>query len=78
MQKIKRVALFVRVCTSEQSTKAQESELREYIKNPGWLLARIYADQRLLTLAVRSSMRKHLLQITMTLSVVFHNANPEK
>jgi DNA invertase Pin-like site-specific DNA recombinase len=44
MQKIK-CAAYVRVSTTEQSTKAQESELREYITNRGWSLVRIYADQ---------------------------------
>jgi DNA invertase Pin-like site-specific DNA recombinase len=44
MQKTKCCA-YVRVSTTEQSTKAQERELREYIMNRGWSLTRIYADQ---------------------------------
>jgi DNA invertase Pin-like site-specific DNA recombinase len=44
MQKIK-CAAYVRVSTTDQSTKAQESELKEYITNRGWSLVRIYADQ---------------------------------
>src|ERR1700752_4765898 len=44
MQKIK-CAAYVRVSTMEQSTKAQESELSQYITNRGWSLVRIYADQ---------------------------------
>jgi DNA invertase Pin-like site-specific DNA recombinase len=45
MQKIKRAALYVRVSTSDQSTKAQESELKEYAENRGWVVNRVYADK---------------------------------
>jgi DNA invertase Pin-like site-specific DNA recombinase len=45
MQKAKRVALYVRVSTNEQSTKAQESELKAYAKNRGWEVTRVYADK---------------------------------
>ena len=41
----KRVAGYVRVSTSDQSTKAQEHELRQYVKIRGWSLARIYDDR---------------------------------
>jgi DNA invertase Pin-like site-specific DNA recombinase len=45
MQKIKRAALYVRVSTSDQSTKAQESELKSYAENRGWVVNEIYSDK---------------------------------
>jgi DNA invertase Pin-like site-specific DNA recombinase len=45
MQKPKRAALYVRVSTSEQSTKAQESELKKYAGQRGWKITRVYADK---------------------------------
>jgi DNA invertase Pin-like site-specific DNA recombinase len=45
MKGLKRIAAYVRVSTGSQSTKAQEAELRKYIKIRGWSLARIYSDQ---------------------------------
>jgi DNA invertase Pin-like site-specific DNA recombinase len=45
MQKPKRAALYVRVSTADQTTKAQESELREYVSNRRWSLGHVYADQ---------------------------------
>jgi DNA invertase Pin-like site-specific DNA recombinase len=41
----KRAALYVRVSTNDQSTSAQESELRECAQSRGWLVHRIYADK---------------------------------
>jgi len=45
MQKIKRAALYVRVSTSDQSTKAQDSELKSYAENRGWVVKEIYSDK---------------------------------
>ena len=42
--KVKRVAIYTRVSTQEQSTKAQEAELKEFAKNRGWEVTRIYSD----------------------------------
>jgi DNA invertase Pin-like site-specific DNA recombinase len=43
--KQKRCAIYTRVSTAEQSTKAQEGELKEYAGNRGWTITRIYADK---------------------------------
>ncbi|HEX4542494.1 MAG TPA: recombinase family protein [Candidatus Acidoferrum sp.] len=45
MTKAKRCGIYVRVSTSDQSTKAQESELKKYAENRGWVVNRIYADK---------------------------------
>lgn len=45
MQKTKRAALYVRVSTTEQSTKAQVSELKAYAENRGWAVKEIYSDK---------------------------------
>lgn len=45
MQKPKRVALYVRVSTTGQNTKAQQTELRAYAETRGWTVARVYTDQ---------------------------------
>jgi DNA invertase Pin-like site-specific DNA recombinase len=45
MQKAKRAGLYVRVSTAGQNTRAQETELKMYAKNRGWVVARVYADQ---------------------------------
>lgn len=39
-----RVAVYVRVSTADQTCAGQEHELREYAKNRGWKLERIYSD----------------------------------
>jgi DNA invertase Pin-like site-specific DNA recombinase len=44
MKKVKRAVLYCRVSTQEQSTAAQESELKEFAKNRGWDVARVYSD----------------------------------
>jgi DNA invertase Pin-like site-specific DNA recombinase len=44
-QSTKRVAIYVRVSTEEQSTLAQENKLTAYAQNRGWQVARIYRDQ---------------------------------
>jgi DNA invertase Pin-like site-specific DNA recombinase len=44
MRKQKRVAIYTRVSTGDQSTKAQEKELREYAANRGWEITRHYSD----------------------------------
>ena len=40
-----RAAVYVRVSTTEQSTRVQESELKEYVQRRGWLVHKIYRDQ---------------------------------
>jgi DNA invertase Pin-like site-specific DNA recombinase len=45
MQKPKRVAIYTRVSTSEQNTKAQELELRAYAVQRSWTIAHVYTDQ---------------------------------
>src|ERR1035437_8773136 len=40
----KRAAIYVRVSTMDQSTTAQESELREYAARRGWSIFKIYSD----------------------------------
>ena len=45
MQKPKRAALYVRVSTTGQNTKAQRTELRAYAESRGWTVARVYTDQ---------------------------------
>jgi DNA invertase Pin-like site-specific DNA recombinase len=42
--KQKRAGLYMRVSTSDQSTDAQESELKEYAEKRGWAV-RVYADR---------------------------------
>jgi DNA invertase Pin-like site-specific DNA recombinase len=42
--KPKRAALYVRVSTGEQHTGAQETALRDYIENRGWVLHKVYKD----------------------------------
>jgi len=44
MKKTKRAALYSRVSTQEQSTAAQESELKDFATNRGWDVVRIYSD----------------------------------
>jgi DNA invertase Pin-like site-specific DNA recombinase len=44
-KKQKRVALYIRVSTTEQSFAGQESELREYATNRGWEVTKTYADK---------------------------------
>jgi DNA invertase Pin-like site-specific DNA recombinase len=41
----KRCAVYTRVSTADQSTKAQESELKEYAAARGWEVVRVYADK---------------------------------
>jgi DNA invertase Pin-like site-specific DNA recombinase len=45
MKKPKRAALYVRVSTSDQSTRAQESELKMFARSRGWAVIEIYSDQ---------------------------------
>lgn len=45
MKKRKRVALYLRVSTGDQSTKAQESELRAYVENRGWTIREVFSDK---------------------------------
>ena len=39
-----RVAIYTRVSTDDQSTKTQEHELKQYAKNRGWTVQRVYTD----------------------------------
>ena len=40
----KKVGIYIRVSTQDQSTKAQENELREFAKNRAWEVTRVYSD----------------------------------
>jgi DNA invertase Pin-like site-specific DNA recombinase len=40
----KRVGVYVRVSTQDQSTKAQENELKEFARNRGWEVTHVYSD----------------------------------
>src|SRR5579864_8979880 len=42
---MKRVAIYVRVSTTDQSTDAQVAELREYASRRGWKIWKIYRDE---------------------------------
>jgi DNA invertase Pin-like site-specific DNA recombinase len=42
--KTKRVAIYVRVSTTEQDTEGQETELREYVESRGWTYE-VYRDK---------------------------------
>jgi len=44
MQKPVRAALYVRVSSGHQDGKPQETALREYAKNKGWSIVRVYSD----------------------------------
>jgi DNA invertase Pin-like site-specific DNA recombinase len=44
VMKTKRVAIYVRVSTTEQDTEGQETELREYVDRRGWNYE-VYRDQ---------------------------------
>jgi len=37
--------IYVRVSTSDQTTDAQESELKRYAEKRGWRVFRVYADK---------------------------------
>ncbi len=41
----KRVAIYVRVSTFDQSTKTQEKELLSYAKRRGWSVQKVYRDE---------------------------------
>ena len=43
-KRIKRVALYLRVSTTEQTTKNQERELREVANRVGWEIVALYRD----------------------------------
>jgi DNA invertase Pin-like site-specific DNA recombinase len=45
MKKQKWVAIYTRVSTQDQSTKAQEYELQQFAKNRGWSVSRVYTDK---------------------------------
>jgi DNA invertase Pin-like site-specific DNA recombinase len=45
MTKAIKAALYVRVSTSDQSTAAQENELRSYAEQRGWVVHQVYADK---------------------------------
>ena len=42
--KRKKVAIYVRVSTSDQSTTTQEGQLREFADARGWQISKIYSD----------------------------------
>jgi DNA invertase Pin-like site-specific DNA recombinase len=41
----KRAFCYTRVSTDQQNTKAQEAELRDYVKRRGWTLKKVYCDK---------------------------------
>lgn len=43
--KVKKVALYTRVSSTDQSPKMQESELVEYVSRGGWSLYKVYSDK---------------------------------
>ena len=45
MERKKRAAIYVRVSTAEQNTEGQEAELKEYVKNRGWEVTKVYRDK---------------------------------
>jgi DNA invertase Pin-like site-specific DNA recombinase len=45
MAKTTKVGIYTRVSTDGQNTEGQESELKEYAKNRGWEVGRIYRDK---------------------------------
>ena len=40
-----RVAIYTRVSIDDQTTAAQEHELRQYAKHRGWTVQHVYTDQ---------------------------------
>ena len=56
MTKQKRVAIYLRVSTKDQSTKPQEFELKQFAKNRGWIVTRIYTDKKSGALNVRPAL----------------------
>src|SRR6266852_4139675 len=45
MGRKQRAAIYVRVSTAEQNTEGQEAELKEYAKNRGWEVTKVYRDK---------------------------------
>jgi len=45
MKTRQRLALYVRVSTTEQNPDGQEAELKEYAENRGWEVTKIYRDK---------------------------------
>jgi DNA invertase Pin-like site-specific DNA recombinase len=41
----KKVAIYVRVSTLDQSSEGQKHDLKEYAKNRGWEVERVYSDR---------------------------------
>src|SRR6266403_2343403 len=56
MAKKIRVAMYSRVSTDGQNTDGQESEMKEYAKNRGWEVTRIYRDKMSGTKASRPAL----------------------
>lgn len=56
MAKKIRVAMYSRVSTEGQNTDGQEREMREYAKNRGWEVTRIYRDKMSGTKASRPAL----------------------
>lgn len=57
----KRVGLYLRVSTDEQSTDLQQRELTEYCKRRGWGIAKIYEDKASGTSAKNRKMLAELM-----------------
>ncbi len=45
MGRKQRAAVYARVSTAEQNTEGQEAELKEYAKNRGWEVTKVYRDK---------------------------------
>jgi len=56
MAKKIRVSMYSRVSTDGQNTDGQESEMKEYAKNRGWEVTRIYRDKMSGTKASRPAL----------------------
>lgn len=61
MEKTKRVAVYLRVSTQDQSTDMQRDELLQFVENRGWILFQVYADKATGTNGNRADL-KQLMQ----------------
>ncbi|MGK5088968.1 recombinase family protein [Bdellovibrionota bacterium FG-2] len=45
MNELKKIGIYLRVSTAEQSTELQESEIKAYLKSRGWADFKLYEDK---------------------------------
>jgi DNA invertase Pin-like site-specific DNA recombinase len=57
---MKRIAIYVRVSTQEQSCELQLREIQEFVKAKGWEVAKVYEDKATGTNANRSMLKNML------------------